>query len=363
MRGCLFLAVRAITAGSFFMSRPKYNIAQYQAVLRMQSPEKIRLLVEGEDDRQVFLRLVSEAAERKRNKREFIDSIIIDISDHLLKIERSEQSQSYENIGAREKVEIVCRSVEKKKYASKLIGFVDREFRGFQLDEVLVDDIASHRVKNRLIWSRGHSIENYFFDKVAMRVWILGLLGSEWFQDVVDSIDIFFERALLYACAISLAVRETSQIERTEKLTEKVDRSIDYKLFFIDSSSLTFDYEEWKKRLQVWQNISSDVSEVLTSQTRNWVNRLENVDSEIHRWLCRGHTGMKVLGAWLESCTLHASPSYQRHSNETPKAHLGQSNVSESKRLVAFAGIWIQHALRNECVHPIIELRALGLKI
>jgi len=346
-----------------FMNRPKYDINQYQAVLRMQSRGKIRLLVEGEEDRKVFKRLISVAADHKDCPGEFRDSIVVDISDYLIKTERLKQSQTSENIGAREKVEIVCQSIDGKEYASKLIGFVDREFRGFEIDEVVIDSIASHRVENRLIWSRGHSIENYFFEKAAMKSWVLGLLEQEWFDDVIASIDIFFDPALLYACAVSLAVRDISQRERLEKLTEKVDRSIDYELLVIDSSVLHFDYDEWVKRLQSRQNLPSNVAEAIISQTKKWVNRLSDADSETHRWLCRGHTGMKVLGAWLDSCTFYANPSYRLNSKEGPKKYLGQSNVSDPKRFISFTSIWIQRALKNECAHPIEELRKLGLDL
>lgn len=328
----------------------------------MQSNRKIRLLVEGSEDRKVFLRLISEVADNKDDPASFINSVSIDVSEQLIEIERY-SNQRHEKIGAREKVEIVCRAVENKDYASKLIGFVDREFRGFEIDERLADSIGSHKVDNRLIWSRGHSIENYFFEKLSMKRWIRSLIEQEWFEDIISSINAFFESALIHACAISLAVREVSFVERIEGLTEKVDSSIDYRLIFIDSSTLSLNYEEWAQRLLDWQKLPPEVVEAVIAQTKNWIERLNGGDPETYRWLCRGHTGMKFLSAWLESCTSYADPSSISHRREVPKKHLGQSNVKESKRFISFTDIWIQRALKNECVHPIGELRALGLDL
>ena len=48
---------------------------------------------------------------------------------------------------------------------AKLAGWVDREFRMFAVGPSIVNELKGHNVLDAsLFWTRGHSIENYFFD-------------------------------------------------------------------------------------------------------------------------------------------------------------------------------------------------------
>lgn len=343
------------------MSRPQYSLDAYKRVLEYQSKnKKIRLLVEGDDDRKIFRLLISKVSDGKDDPKKFRQSIAIDVAEYLIKIERpiSEENHLTDKIGEREKVEIACRIIGKGKYANQLIGFVDREFREFQLGHSLKDLINDHRIENRLVWSRGHSIENYFFDRLMMKDLLRTQLDQDWFQDALDYIDKFFDSAILYACAISLAVRDTSIEERIEKFTQKVDCSIDHKLFILNSSELELRYNEWEERLQERLKFSPQVTMKIVRRTKDWTNRLRQVDSDIHRWLCRGHTGFKLICALLDFCVLQADPD-----SKGPRNRLGNSNLKNSKRLNHFANNWIEKAISNDCIHPFQELESLGLKL
>jgi len=52
-----------------------------------------------------------------------------------------------------------------RKDAERSIGFVERELRYFDLEDCIHDLIGDHKAVNHLVWSRGHSIENYFFEQ------------------------------------------------------------------------------------------------------------------------------------------------------------------------------------------------------
>lgn len=89
--------------------------------------------------------------------------ILVDSAEHLIK---GNQSSDFSN--NRQKVEAIAHSICQKNYASGFVGFVDRELYKFQWDcesnLELQDVLNSHEVVQRLVFSRGHSIENYVFD-------------------------------------------------------------------------------------------------------------------------------------------------------------------------------------------------------
>lgn len=69
----------------------------------------------------------------------------------------------------RERVEYVCAKALNTPEARKLVGFVDREFREFEQGDTLRDLLDGHQTVGRVVWSRGHSIENYNLDGYILR--------------------------------------------------------------------------------------------------------------------------------------------------------------------------------------------------
>jgi hypothetical protein len=129
----------------------QYTPAEFRNFLMM-SHDK-HLLVEGIDDKIAFKLLFEELSGKH--------DIKIDTAERLINFERP--------LGNREKVEEICRTVTGRSFADKLVGFVDREFREFEWDNDIRDNLGQHKVDGRLVWSRGHSIENYFFDFIILR--------------------------------------------------------------------------------------------------------------------------------------------------------------------------------------------------
>jgi len=122
------------------------------------------LLLEGADDEKFFTiicnLLKQNEAQISAEKLYLLKNIIIDTAERI-------QGE----LGNRAKIEKICDLVaqEPPDVNNRVLGFVDREFREFEWSNDLKDHIKTHKINKRLIWSRGHSIENYFFEISTLR--------------------------------------------------------------------------------------------------------------------------------------------------------------------------------------------------
>ena len=109
---------------------------------------KRHILVEGRDDKRLLKALLNE--------------LIGEPAMRTVEIDTAEQLIGFDEIAEnRKKVEAVNDRIANKPYGNKIVCFVDREFRGFDLDR-MHDDVGEHRVSGRLVWTRGHSVEFFF---------------------------------------------------------------------------------------------------------------------------------------------------------------------------------------------------------
>ena len=100
-----------------------YDVASYRAKIRMTSLK--HLLVEGKSDQRLFKLLLSELLGKS----------------HSVVVECAELIRNAEPMGNRAKVEAVCEGLNGSVHAEKITGFVDREFRGFELGDPVNDTI------------------------------------------------------------------------------------------------------------------------------------------------------------------------------------------------------------------------------
>src|SRR5437660_10174463 len=160
-----------------------YTPAVYRTMVRMSKFKYI--LVEGRDDIIVFKYLIEEFLGKRSD----------------IRFHGAHQIRFDSGIGNRERVENIVESLKGKKYAKRFVGFVDREFRGFDLDNEIKDVIGKHNVTDRLIWSRGHSLENYYFDFSSLRRPLRHFSMTPHFDDALDLFEQNFEHIITLACS------------------------------------------------------------------------------------------------------------------------------------------------------------------
>ena len=131
-------------------SKPKYSLKGYLKKIQM-ACTKI-LLVEGEEDRIAINSLLYEYSLKNESKH----NVVIDLSEIV-------SDDKLYALGEREKIEKIydVASVGLSS-TNKFYVFVDREYRNFDTNTIS-DNLPTHFIEGNLFWTRGHSIQNYFF--------------------------------------------------------------------------------------------------------------------------------------------------------------------------------------------------------
>ena len=139
------------------MNTTQYKPHEYKQYLQMDHQK--HLLVEGRDDYFFFQALFDEFLGTEWRD---THNIVIDKAESLISFADNSK-------GNREKVEHTIEATCTAFPQNKLAGFVDREFRKFEWETKLIDQIKKHHKDGQLVWARGHSIENYFLDADILR--------------------------------------------------------------------------------------------------------------------------------------------------------------------------------------------------
>jgi hypothetical protein len=325
----------------------QYKLGAYQVLLKTNKHK--RLLVEGKDDKQFFRLLIHELSRYGKGK---LDKIIVDsASDFIDSKHLIDEEDSRKALGNREKVERICNLISGESYASQLIGFVDREFREFDYEN-LIDQLQVHKIDGRVVWSRGHSIENYLFDRETLSETLKFHLAEAWFENAIDLFDKYFESMILIACSISMSAREL------EKITKLKDSAINWKMLKLSSGEIYLETDKWTNELTSMKKISINEARIMIEKYELWLRRISCADFNIVRWICHGHIGFNAILALFRFCIARSCPDENIGS---PEKYLG--NFKNEKHFNFCTNVWLKKVINNQCEHPLEVFRELGFHI
>lgn len=318
-----------------------YPIARYRNLVSMSN--EYFLLVEGSDDKRLFKMLLEELCGKERG------------NIHVHSAEEIKDNE-YTGLGNREKVETITRTIEVMRYANRYVGFVDREFREFEIGDKLYDRLGRHWVSGRLVWSRGHSIENYYFDFSTLRHPLRTFAVTDHFDEALDLFEQSWQQVIRLACALSLAARDNGN------KFGLVKRSIGWDIMTIDRNKVLVDINAWKRILVRRMNMLEIDASGLMHSFESWSKRVEDVNFEIIRWLCHGHIGLATVWAAYGTCVFEAC---RIAKCVDPKAEAHRVlKAEESVRFGACADTWVQKLLSIEdSVYPIEILNLLSVPV
>src|SRR3990170_3818043 len=170
----------------------QFKPEEYKTHIRISAQK--HLLVEGKNDKYLF--------------KLFLDNLRID--QNLVVIDSAEDLIQFDcNLGNRERVETVCQAVCITPWAKQLVGFVDREFREFEINENdMFDRIPQHNVVGSVVWSRGHSVENYYFNFEMLNAALEIYSPPDYMDEALSLLKRNLENVIRYACAASMAGRD-----------------------------------------------------------------------------------------------------------------------------------------------------------
>jgi Protein of unknown function (DUF4435) len=325
------------------MVLPKYTIQEYLRYIQLS--HKKHLLVEGKEDKRIFKLLFDEFKQEKKILD--VDKIDIDTAEILSFTDTPRNC---------DRVKSVCLSIENKDYQDKLVGFIDREFSEFEYDGVpFQDKLQTHKVEGRLVWSRGHSIENYFFDFSILRDSFRGLIAIDYFAETLLLFQIVIESAIQRACAISLAAEKSCKIKR-------ILSTIQWEYLELDNGELMIKNME-QNLLASPPGFSPDEAKQFYEEYEKWQRRVKsNTDFLVIRWLCHGHIGIKFIWSVYQYCIYHICSGNSDRETARKDAE-NKTKISEDKITHNLATCWSRKAVNHECDYPMPVLQLLGINL
>jgi hypothetical protein len=320
----------------------RFNLNDYRAYIRISHNK--RMLVEGKGDKRFFIDLL-DALFTKYKQPITRDQIEIDTAEELI----GEGFQTTR--GNREKVEYVCNSVIGTSDADKLVGFVDREFREFDWRDEFLDRINGHRVVGRLVWSRGHSVENYFFEMRYLSDSLSAFSVNDRFKEALRRFHAIFESVLRSACAASIAGLELNKLSL-------IKRGIDWNLVDLSTEKMSIKITDWKAALITHQGLQEPQAQELIDRYQFWLERVEAASFQVVRWLCHGHTGFAFIWLAYAHCMYEVYGDFEdRERQYEARRVLG---ADEKVRANLCLNIWSKRAVDDDN-YPRAAFTLLGL--
>ena len=265
----------------------KIPVRDFEAyLLSLRLLKQRRLIVEGIDDWAVMDTLMKEL----KRTGQLQEVIPVDSAENVA-------SPIGLTLGNREKVEMLCARLKNAPEAAHVVGFVDREYRGFQFDHGIQDTLGSHRVQERVLWTRGHSIENYFFDFQLFSEAVLHYSKATERYAALTHLHSSFSSVIRTACALALAARDHGKLAM-------VRRTVRWKDVLLVARAC-IDKDEWLKHIHKSHPKIDGAAIFATFEAR--LGELELCDDDTVRWLCDGHLGLGFVLAAFQRAVYEVS--------------------------------------------------------
>ena len=191
--------------------------------------------------------------------------------------------------GNRQKVERICKLVAYSSFRQRFVGFVDREFRKFTFGDRIDDNLATQRRLGRLVWSRGHSIENYVLDFEVVRQPLYDFsTNGQVALSALKRLQENFQTILNIACALGLAARDAHEMET-------VRRTVHWETVGFVDSTVRWDIDRWRVALVQHSHLTLETSDNLVRQFEHWLDAAQSSNPVDVRWACDGHIGLNLI--------------------------------------------------------------------
>jgi hypothetical protein len=316
-------------------SRPRYSITGYRN--RIRTTRRRVLLVEGASDKTILRRLVYEATSTGGGQLP-ADGVEIDTAESLI-------APALKGMSNRDKVERVSEDMLDPDAIERFVGFSDREFRDFD-DSSLSDLLAAHHVHGRLVWSRGHSIENYLFDLVTFSNAVKAVSFTDSYPEAIEIFGQIFGGVLRVAAAASLAGRD-------HEVQGLVAGSLKSDVIIVDTGTVSINIASWTTELERRTGGNRDLAQSIVEAYSTWIGLLTDADPNFVRWICHGHTGFNAIWVAYSQCILVAS----RDPAEANRV----LRVSDDVRLAVMADEWASRTFVDQIEYPREILQMLGI--
>lgn len=247
-----------------------YSKKAYKLAVTLRSSKTI--LVEGPTDKKVLSRL-------------FLSHSLATGSQGRYVIDEAELIKDEELYGYGHKAKVLAIAETLESMPEKFNWLVDREWDGINLNERPIK-YEHAEPQGRGFRTKGHSIENYWFDQEIYENYLRQNYGGElprnFFMDIRES----FNSAIVLAAAFSLVAYRSSLITKCSDCIKADHIHHDGTAF-----SITGGFDDSLARRAAQEKISDQVNQE--------ARRLGDEPSEIVRWISHGHLGEEMLRACI----------------------------------------------------------------
>ncbi len=190
---------------------------------------------------------------------------------------------------------------------------------------------------DRLVWSRGHSIENYLLDFDVFRKPLSDFsLDGSIAQTALECLRENFPMIISTACALGLAAYRLGQLPL-------VRRTIHWEPIELSASVILWNTDCWKAALARHSNLSADTIENLASQFAHWLDVAQASSPTEVRWACDGHIGLRFVWYTYAKAVYAISQAENSDRPGPAKQRDKVAGVGDSIKLNHLARHWAQN--------------------
>lgn len=266
-----------------------YSVDGYVSALAFRTSKSV--LVEGPTDRRCVSRV---RAELERRGIVPFGAVVVD-SANLIRGEGRA-------IGNRALVELIFAQAVAAGFS--LAALVDREFRDFEVGERVIDRLKGHfESGNLLVWTRGHSLENYFLDEGTAKAFLLFQFSDELNGGCFEVIHRNIAAIIQWIAAVSAGLHLVGLTERASGIASIKHWHITDGVIELSPAELVSDLQARGATPEMCAGLKAQLSSVFAVLS-------DDDDPEVGRWLAHGHIGFELFwSAIAVCCTGFASDS------------------------------------------------------
>lgn len=253
--------------------------------------------------------------------------------------------------GSRETVEVLCRELGRLHgVGRRIVGFVDREDRVTSGFPTIEDHVLA---TNNVVWSLGHSMENYALDFGTLEAALGSLATVPRFKQAI----MLFNRSF---GLVSITIYALTELMRSKSLRVMMAAQLideDVLVFNRLTRTIDLDVQAWMQRFVAKATLDLASEELINAELSALRKASEDLGIEEVRWRIHGHVSMAIIVKLYRACAIKVSDGELRNSDISA---LNSLSVEKLYRAVMHA-LARRVEVGEEVIVPDVVLRVFEL--
>ncbi|WP_437997198.1 DUF4435 domain-containing protein [Sorangium sp. So ce185] len=170
-----------------------------------------------------------------------------------------------------------------------LFAFVDREFREFVFGPPVIDAVGGHYVAApNLIWTRGHSAENYAFHRATVEAFLSRIVPEHVDSEMSDRAVAAVPSIMRWLAALSISLARGHVVTRCNKMLSMASWEVD------TSGCLALNVNAVRAQM-VARCVSGTEADVIVNDVQIFERDMQQNATDVSRWVSHGHVGSDGL--------------------------------------------------------------------